>query len=69
LSNTSSFITHTRMAGASHCTRTHGCGLVPAPTGIWNKQPAMVDVAEIVATGCPLTLTRVLLDMVVICPV
>jgi hypothetical protein len=36
----------------------HGCGLVPAPTGIWNGHPVTAIWLFIVAIGCPLTTTR-----------
>jgi hypothetical protein len=47
--------TVTRVAGTSHCTFRHGCGALPTT----NEQPAIMNVSAIVATGCPLTVTRV----------
>jgi hypothetical protein len=61
-------LTSTRNAGTSHCTFTHGCGFVPGPTGIWNGHPATVYVSFIVATGWPLTVTRVFDETVVTWP-
>jgi len=37
--------------GMVHLTVTQGCGLVPAPAGTWNGQPATAIGLAIVATG------------------
>src|SRR5262245_52312009 len=58
-------LTTTRAAGVSHCTFTHGCGL---PGGTVKAQPAIGKVSPIVATGWPLTRTRVLVGIVVTWP-
>src|SRR6266542_1095010 len=58
-------MTTTRAAGVIHCTLTHGCGL---PGGTVKAQPATGKASPIVATGWPLTSTRVLVEIVATCP-
>jgi hypothetical protein len=49
----------TRAAGMNHLIVMHGCGFVPAPTGIWKGQPGRTAMTvESGAAGMPLNRTR-----------
>jgi hypothetical protein len=61
-------VTLVRLCVVTHCTRTHGLGTIPRPTGIWNGQPAMANVSVASASGAPATIARVFADTMVTLP-